>query len=44
MKKDLDYYQKWYNKWTKILHYLWWKDSPSFKEKCLVLICILVHL
>lgn len=35
MKKDLIYYQNWYNKWNKILHYLWWKNSPSFKEKCL---------
>jgi hypothetical protein len=35
MKKDLGYYQKWYNKWIKILHYLWWECDQSFKVKCL---------
>ena len=35
MKKYLGYYQKWYNKWIKILHYLWWECEQSFKVKCL---------
>ena len=35
MKKDLQYYQKWMSKWTKILWSLWNKKEQTHKVKYL---------
>jgi hypothetical protein len=35
MKKDLQYYQKWMSKWTKILWCLWNKKEKTHKVKYL---------
>lgn len=36
MKKDLDYYQKWCNKWIRIFRYLCDKCQQTHKVKYLI--------
>jgi len=36
MKKDLDYYQKWYNKWIRVFRYLCDKCEQTYKVSLLI--------